>query len=170
MSDYLAAVARIRGLEASFRTATAIGTGDFSALLAKAMTVTRTRGVVAPVDAEPTSRFGPRTDPITGEHRLHDGVDFPAPEGAPIRAALPGVVSYAGPKGGYGNVVIVDHADGSQTLYAHQSRVGASVGQTVQAGEVIGFVGSTGRSTGPHLHFELRRDGQAVDPAPLLGL
>jgi len=121
-------------------------------------------GFMSPVDGEITSEFGPRTHPITGEHKMHEGLDFAAPHGTPIRAADAGTVTYAGVMGGYGNVVMVKHANGLQTLYAHTSSMDVSVGDKVGRGEVIARVGSTGMSTGPHLHFEVQRDGEAVDP------
>lgn len=127
-------------------------------------------GLVLPVEGRFSSPFGKRTHPVTGARKMHTGVDIAAPTGTPIRAAAGGTVSFAGVRGGYGNVVIVDHADGSQTYYAHQNELRVSAGQQVSAGEVVGTVGSTGMSTGPHLHFELRRGGAPVDPAPLLGL
>jgi murein DD-endopeptidase MepM/ murein hydrolase activator NlpD len=111
-----------------------------------------------------TSQFGERRDPFTGEHRAHHGIDFAAPAGTPIRAAADGVVRFAGKRGGYGNVVIVEHADGTETRYAHCKELSVQRGAAVSAGENIATVGSTGRSTGPHLHFELRRGGEAVDP------
>ncbi|HSK96599.1 MAG TPA: M23 family metallopeptidase, partial [Euzebyales bacterium] len=86
------------------------------------------------------------------------------PTGAPIHAAKGGVVSYAGVMGGYGNIIVLDHGGGMTTRYAHQSQLGASVGQTVEAGAQIGYVGSTGNSTGPHLHFEVRINDAPQDP------
>lgn len=121
-----------------------------------------------PVHARTTSGFGLRVHPVTGEERLHSGIDLAAPTGTPIAAAAAGTVTFAGPRGGYGNLVIVDHGDGTETRYAHQDSLAVVVGQVVAAGEVVGTVGSTGRSTGPHLHFEVRRHGEPVDPAHLL--
>ncbi len=115
-----------------------------------------------------TSGFGLRADPFTGARREHDGVDLGAPEGSPIRASAGGVVVSAGPRGGYGLAVEIDHGHGLTTLYGHASRLLVSAGQEVRAGEEIGEVGSTGRSTGPHLHFEVRVGGRAVDPARAL--
>lgn len=123
-----------------------------------------------PVDAPVTSSFGPRTHPITGAKRLHAGIDLGAPTGTPIGAAAAGTVTFAGERGGYGNLVIVDHGNGTETRYAHQDTLGVRAGQVVEAGEPLGTVGSTGQSTGPHLHFEYRRNGEPVDPRPLLGL
>lgn len=126
-----------------------------------------------PIAARITSRFGDRTDPIDGTHKRHSGVDIGAAAGTPIRAAAAGRVAFAGVAGGYGNVVIVDHGDGRQTRYAHCRSLAVTEGQAISAGEVVGEVGSTGRSTGPHLHFELRENGLAIDPSgwiPALGL
>lgn len=111
-----------------------------------------------------TSAFGHRVHPVLGTARMHDGVDFAAPSGAPIRAAAHGTVVFAGPRGGYGNTVIVDHGNSLATLYAHQSVIHVIQGAVVTAGEVIGAVGSTGLSTGPHLHFETRVAGAPVNP------
>ncbi|HEY8339567.1 MAG TPA: M23 family metallopeptidase [Egibacteraceae bacterium] len=127
-------------------------------------------GLVLPVEGRFSSPFGMRTHPVTGARKMHTGVDIAAPTGTPIRAARGGTVSFAGVRGGYGNLVIIDHPDGTQTRYAHQDALQVQVGQRVAAGQVVGTVGSTGMSTGPHLHFELRRGGDPVDPAPLLGL
>ena len=115
-------------------------------------------GLVWPVQGKLTSPYGQRWG------RLHAGIDIAAPTGTPIRAANSGEVIYAGWRGGYGNAVIVDHGDGLATLYGHMSRIGARTGQTVDRGEVIGAVGSTGNSTGPHLHFETRIGGRPRDP------
>ena len=111
-----------------------------------------------PAQGPVTSGFGQRWG------RLHAGIDIGAPTGAPIYAAKGGVVSYAGVMGGYGNIIVLDHGGGMTTRYAHQSQLGASVGQTVGAGEQIGHVGSTGNSTGPHLHFEVRVNDSPQDP------
>lgn len=111
-----------------------------------------------------TSNFGPRVHPIFDTVRMHDGVDFGASSGTPIRAAAAGSVVSAGVRGGYGNVTIIDHGGGVATLYAHQSEILVAAGTVVAAGQVIGAVGSTGFSTGPHLHFEVRLSGVPVDP------
>jgi murein DD-endopeptidase MepM/ murein hydrolase activator NlpD len=121
-----------------------------------------------PVTGTLSSGYGWRHDPITGERRFHDGADIAAPSGTSIRAVLPGKVTFSGIKKGYGNVIILKHDGNVSTLYAHNSRNLAPVGALVEAGSVIAEVGSTGRSTGPHLHFEVRRDGKAVDPLALL--
>jgi murein DD-endopeptidase MepM/ murein hydrolase activator NlpD len=116
-----------------------------------------------------SSNFGPRIHPIYGVSRMHNGIDFTAPTGTPIRASLDGTVLIAGPQGGYGNTVVIDHGNGVGTLYAHMSAITVAEGDVVRTGDVIGAVGSTGQSTGPHLHWEVRRDGQPVNPLPYLG-
>ena len=115
-------------------------------------------GFVWPVGAPITSPFGWRWG------RMHEGIDLGAPYGTPIAAAAAGVVIYAGWEGGYGNLVVIDHGGGLATAYGHQSRIAVALGESVGQGHIIGYVGSTGHSTGPHLHFEVRVDGQAVDP------
>ena len=115
-------------------------------------------GFIWPVNAPITSPFGWRWG------RMHEGLDLGAAYGTPIAAAAAGVVIYAGWEGGYGNLTVIDHGGGLATAYGHQSRIAVSVGQSVAQGEIIGNVGSTGHSTGPHLHFEVRVNGQAVDP------
>lgn len=110
------------------------------------------------------SAFGNRSDPFTGETRMHQGIDIDAPAGSPIWAATDGVVTFAGERGGFGKLVILDHGDGVETYYAHQQRIDVSVGDQVAAGHQLGLVGSTGRSTGPHLHFEVRVEGSPVNP------
>lgn len=115
-----------------------------------------------------TSSYGFRRDPFTGESAMHSGLDFRGPTGAPIYAAAKGRVSYVGQKSGYGNVVEISHGNGMITRYAHMSKFHSRVGQEVAAGDVIGAIGSTGRSTGPHLHFEVRVNDRAVNPRPFL--
>ena len=114
------------------------------------------------------SGFGNRLHPILGDYRLHAGVDYDGNTGDPIIASRNGVVILAEYYGGYGHTVILDHGDGFSTLYAHLSSYNVSVGDTVAAGRTLGAMGSTGLSTGPHLHFEIRRNGTAVDPLPYL--
>ena len=119
-----------------------------------------------------SSGFGWRVHPITGQRKLHKGIDFAAPTGTPIFAAAEGVVTYAGwTDDGYGNVVELRHQNGELTLYAHTNKVYVAKGQTINKGQAIAEVGSTGRSTGPHLHFEIQPDGRtAVDPMDYLQL
>lgn len=119
-----------------------------------------------PVDgARISSSFGLRRHPILGFSRLHKGMDFAAATGTPILAAAAGKIVFASRNGGYGNYVIIDHGSGMRTAYAHLSRFGTTAGKSVAQGQVIGYVGTTGLSTGPHLHYELYRNGHAVDPA-----
>jgi murein DD-endopeptidase MepM/ murein hydrolase activator NlpD len=115
-----------------------------------------------------SSGFGYRSDPFTGAGAMHAGLDFRGPIGTPILAAAPGRVSFVGTKSGYGNVVEVDHGQGIMTRYAHLSGFTAKVGTQVTAGQQIAKMGSTGRSTGSHLHFEVRLNGEAVNPRRFL--
>ncbi|PLK71484.1 peptidase [Rhizobium sp. TH135] len=117
---------------------------------------------------EITSRFGNRPDPFFGGLAMHAGIDFRAPTGTEIRSTGSGKVVTAGFSGGYGNMVEVDHGLGLTTRYGHMSRVLVSEGDTVEPGQLIGLSGSTGRSTGPHLHYEVRRNGDPVDPMRFL--
>ena len=121
-------------------------------------------GLMSPVAGRITSRFGSRRHPILGFARFHSGIDFGAAWGSPIAAAADGVVVGAGWSGGYGRQVRVAHDGGVLTTYSHMSGIAAAPGETVRQGQVIGYVGSTGLSTGPHLHFEVRVNGRAVDP------
>ena len=115
-----------------------------------------------------TSGFGYRTDPFLGRPALHSGMDLRGDYGDPIHATAAGRVVAAGPSGGYGNMVEIDHGAGLATRYGHMSHIDVEEGQWVEAGAVIGEIGSTGRSTGPHLHYEVRVDGAAVDPSRYL--
>ncbi|MPZ74184.1 MAG: peptidoglycan DD-metalloendopeptidase family protein, partial [Nitriliruptorales bacterium] len=117
-----------------------------------------------PANGPKTSGYGWRTHPIFGTSRFHAGIDIGAGYGAAIVAADSGVVVSADSRGGYGNTVVIDHGGGMATLYAHQSSMSVSAGQSVSRGQVIGAVGSTGYSTGPHLHFEVRVNGATRDP------
>jgi len=116
-----------------------------------------------------SSYFGDRDDPFTGRDEFHKGVDFAGSEGAPVVAVAAGVVTWAGPRTGYGNLVEINHGKGYITRYAHNERVLVSVGQTVTRGEVVALMGSTGRSTGPHVHFEVLHDGRQVNPLKFTG-
>ena len=126
-------------------------------------------GFHTPVQGTMTSAFGPRYHPILRTPRLHGGVDWAAPTGTPIIAALPGRVTRANVSPSYGNIIYIDHAGGLQSRYAHMDRFAAGMrnGMQVNAGQLIGYVGTTGRSTGPHLHFEMRVAGEPVDPLKL---
>ncbi|MBA4163754.1 MAG: peptidase M23 [Erythrobacter sp.] len=115
-----------------------------------------------------SSGYGYRRDPFTRRGAMHSGLDFKGPQGAPIYAAARGRVSFVGRKHGYGNVVEIRHGNGMMTRYAHMSRFASRVGEEVEAGDVIGAIGSTGRSTGPHLHFEVHINNRAVNPRPIL--
>ncbi len=115
------------------------------------------------MNARISDRFGPRGD------MFHPGIDYPAPSGTSVRAAGRGTVTFAGwDSGGYGNLVVILHPRGVRSMYAHLSRIGVRTGQSVVAGTAIGAVGSTGFSTGPHLHFELRLGTAAIDPLTAL--
>ena len=116
-----------------------------------------------------TSEFGNRVDPITGKRKGHGGMDLAVPTGTPIRAALGGTVTVSKYNaGGYGYYVMIDHGNGLATLYGHCSKLLAKAGQTVEAGDIIALSGSTGRSTGPHLHFEVRVNGEQTNPRAYL--
>ncbi|TIS77588.1 MAG: M23 family metallopeptidase [Mesorhizobium sp.] len=115
-----------------------------------------------------TSPFGVRTDPLLGTAALHSGMDFRAPTGMPAKVTAPGIVVKAGWNGGYGRMVEVDHGNGFATRYGHLSKINVTVGKRLNAGDVIGKTGSSGRSTGPHLHYEIRHNGEAIDPLRFL--
>jgi murein DD-endopeptidase MepM/ murein hydrolase activator NlpD len=121
-------------------------------------------GLSWPLNARVGSPFGYRVHPILGIRRLHTGIDLSAASGTPITAAATGRVILAETYGGYGRAVVIDHGGGITTLYAHQSQMAVSLGQTVDRGQVIGYVGCSGSCTGPHLHFEVRKSGVPVDP------
>jgi murein DD-endopeptidase MepM/ murein hydrolase activator NlpD len=115
-----------------------------------------------------TSGFGIRSDPFLGRPAMHTGLDFRGSSGDPVRATAYGKVINAGWQGGYGKMVEIDHGNTLTTRYGHLSEINVKVGDIVRIGQVIGAVGSTGRSTGPHLHYETRIDGDAVDPQKFL--
>lgn len=121
-----------------------------------------------PVEGRLESYFGRRSDPFSGEGAIHTGVDITAPRGAPVRAAADGVVVYATWLSGYGRLVIIDHGSGYQTYYAHLSRFAILPGEEVRQGKVIGYVGSSGRTTGVHLHYEVRFNGTPRNPSRFL--
>ena len=121
-------------------------------------------GMIQPVPGAVSSGYGMRMHPILGYSRMHRGIDFRASYGTPILAVSDGRVAFAGWHGGHGRAVAINHGGGVGTMYAHMSRIAVAPGTTVRRGQVIGYVGSTGLSTGPHLHFEVLRNGAAVDP------
>lgn len=115
-----------------------------------------------------TSHFGVRSDPFRGTAAMHAGVDIPGAIGTPIYATADGVISHAGRQGGYGNLVQINHGRGLETRYGHLSKILVADNTKVHRGQLIGLMGSTGRSTGSHLHYEVRMDGRAVNPVPFL--
>lgn len=121
-------------------------------------------GFLRPVDGVITCEFGPRINPVTFEAGFHNGIDYAGNTGEAIRATKSGIVEYSGWIEGYGYTIILNHGDNIKSLYAHSSQLIVSVGASVQQGETVALIGSTGMSTGPHLHFEIRINGQAVDP------
>ncbi len=124
-----------------------------------------------PYRGDITSTFGHRENPFTGENvETHKGVDIRAPMGAPVRAMAKGEVEFAGLRGGFGNCIMLKHGNGFETLYGHLSKILVSVGQKIDIGQQIGNVGSTGRSTGPHLHYEVHKNGEKIDPKNFLTL
>ena len=147
--DYQAASAEIAAALARVREEAPYGNGTFIRPIA---------------GASINSGFGYRTDPVTGTQAFHSGVDFSASCGTPIRAAGSGKVLSAASNSGYGNVTVINHGGGLATLYGHQSAFAVSAGQVVTQGQVVGYVGSTGKSTGCHLHFEVRVNGNPVSP------
>ena len=125
----------------------------------------------APVPTEISSRFGGRANPFSGYGgEIHLGLDFRGEIGDPVKATASGVVNYASMQNGYGNIVRITHENGYETLFAHLSEIDVQIGQTIKAGDVVGKLGSTGRSTGPHLHYEIRKDGTPIDPERFLTL
>lgn len=112
-----------------------------------------------------SSPFGMRIDPFTGELSFHPGIDFAAPEGEPVKAVAAGVVTWAAPDGGFGNLVEIDNGNGYVTMYGHNSKILVHVGEVVKKGQEISLVGSTGRSTGPHVHLEVLYNGKPINPA-----
>ncbi|MGD9156953.1 MAG: peptidoglycan DD-metalloendopeptidase family protein [Desulfobacteraceae bacterium] len=121
-----------------------------------------------PLEGKISSSFGWRNDPFSGEKKFHEGIDLTAKEGTDVRAVMAGRVRIADAQGGYGKVVVLDHGHGFTTLYAHNKDVTVKAGDWVAKGSTIAKVGSSGRSTGPHLHFEVRRNGKKLDPENFL--
>jgi len=116
-----------------------------------------------------SSYFGERQDPFNGHQAFHKGIDFASPEGSDVVAVAAGVVTFAGEKAGYGNLVEVSHGNGLVTRYGHNQAIAVGVGRTVARGDTLAYVGSTGRSTGPHVHFEVLKDGRQIDPVTFIG-
>src|SRR5690348_6649942 len=124
-----------------------------------------------PYHGDITSTFGHRENPFSGEGiETHKGVDIRAAWGSPVRSMAKGVVEFAGLRGGFGNCIMLKHANGFETLYGHLSKILVHVGQQIEIGQQIGNVGSTGRSTGPHLHYEVHKNGEKIDPKNFLTL
>lgn len=145
-------------IQAELQRASSKGSGKYGGVMAWPV----------PSSQHVTSSYGSRMHPILGTRRFHAGIDISAASGADIVAAGSGTVIFAGYHGGYGNTVMIDHGDGLVTLYAHQSSIGVSYGQVVDKGQRVGAIGSTGLSTGPHLHFEIRVNGLPIDPLSYL--
>lgn len=121
-----------------------------------------------PVNGRISSKYGKRTDPFTGEITVHSGIDIPSSLGLPVKATANGIVSHSGWTRNSGYVVVIEHGCGFTTLYAHNKKNNVKVGDKVKRGDVIGYVGSTGKSTGPHVHYEVWKDGKTVDPKKYL--
>ncbi|WP_055070838.1 murein hydrolase activator EnvC family protein [Clostridium massiliamazoniense] len=140
------------------------GSGSGSSSNEGGATAPSSQGFIKPASGGITSPYGPRVHPVTGKQSFHTGVDYGASYGSAIKASKSGTVTTAGWHTAYGKMVIIDHGNGQSTLYAHSSQLNVSVGQKVSQGQVIAQVGSTGYSTGPHLHFEIRINGQHQNP------
>lgn len=121
-----------------------------------------------PVEGKITSGFGPRRHPITGRWSHHNGIDIRASTGTPVRATASGTVKFAGWNGGMGRTIVIDHGNGLSTKYGHLSRIKTKKGKWVERGKVIAYSGSSGRSTGPHLYFEIKKGGKPIDPVSYL--
>ncbi len=121
-----------------------------------------------PVAGHITSGFGERSDPRSGEPKFHSGLDIGAEPGSPVKATADGIVSFAGWSGGGGNLVVIEHGFGYSTYYAHNRLLAVKAGQKVRRGEIVSYVGSTGNSTGPHVHYEVWKEGRAIDPQKFL--
>ncbi|MCP5054966.1 MAG: peptidoglycan DD-metalloendopeptidase family protein [bacterium] len=121
-----------------------------------------------PVESDVTSQFGWRTDPLDGKHRFHHGIDFKVPPNTPVKSFMDGEVIFSGWEDGYGNMVEIKHSNGINSRYGHNSSLLVTKGEKVKAGAVIARSGSSGRSTGPHLHFEIRKDDLSLNPVPFL--
>ncbi|WP_026100221.1 murein hydrolase activator EnvC family protein [Fortiea contorta] len=167
-SDRLSLEAAQNQLETDSRNLAILIQQKVAAAQAKANMIHGTGMLAYPSEAPTSSPFGWRIHPVLGDRRFHAGLDFAASYGSTIRAADSGTVIFAGWYGGYGKAVIIDHGQGITTLYGHTSELFVAEGQGVERGQAIAAVGSTGLSTGPHLHFEVRRHGTPVNPADYL--
>ena len=159
-----AAIEDIRSRKADFEAQYNAVQAQIAAMVSRGNPTPGNHRFIWPVNGPISSPFGPRVQPIIGATTFHPGVDIAVSQGTPIKAAGDGVVKMAGSNGGYGNFTLIDHGGGLATGYGHQSRIAVSVGQHVSSGQVIGYVGTTGTSTGPHLHWEVRVNGNPVDP------
>lgn len=137
--------------------------------LASCVLVASPQAVDRPTGLNISSPFGQRVDPLGAGVRMHRGIDIAGAQDSPVLAAAPGVVRHAGPRGGYGRLVEIEHFDGTRTRYAHLAAATVRVGDRVEQGTRIARMGSTGRATGTHLHFEFMVDGRAVDPTSCFG-
>lgn len=164
-------------------TQSPLGKGDeeFSQLFASWKSLDKGNGIVSPAQSTMsipsrmplaqmrlTSSYGMRNHPVLGVRRNHNGIDLAAPTGTPVYATADGIVARADRFGSYGNYIQIEHGGEMQTRFAHLSGYAVSAGDRVRKGDLIGYVGSTGRSTGPHLHYEVRVAGEAVDPTPYM--
>jgi murein DD-endopeptidase MepM/ murein hydrolase activator NlpD len=141
---------------------------EIKSYLAKEHDVFRSSPSGWPAAGKISSGFGMREHPRYGDRRMHTGIDITMPRGTALHATADGVVSFSDRSGGNGNIVVVEHGHGLSTVYAHNTRNSVKAGQTVKRGDVIAYSGSTGVSTGPHVHYEVWRSGQSIDPAPFL--
>jgi murein DD-endopeptidase MepM/ murein hydrolase activator NlpD len=181
MANETATATQITGAIDTAKASSASGDREFRELFASWKSMDHTGVVTAdpiarvavpsgmPVqDATLTSNFGMRHHPILGGRRNHKGVDLAEPVGTPVYATADGVVSKAAPFSSYGNYIQIEHGGGLETRFAHLSGFAVATGDQVHKGQLIGYVGTTGRSTGPHLHYEIRVAGEAVDPTPYM--
>ena len=136
--------------------------------LAKGERILKATPAIYPVRGRISSRFGPRIHPKTQEQKNHLGIDIVARSGSPVAATADGRVVFSGNRKGYGKVIVINHGFGFQTIYAHNSHLSVRSGSPVKRGQVIARVGSTGHTTGPHLHYEVRKNGEPIDPRPYL--
>jgi murein DD-endopeptidase MepM/ murein hydrolase activator NlpD len=137
---------------------------ELKVLLEEKRSVLASTPTILPVKGLITAGYGYRQSPFTGVREMHEGVDLAAPYGTPIVATADGIVSFVGPLGAFGNVVFINHGHGFTTFYAHASKIRGTEGQSVKRGEVVALVGTTGRTTGPHVHYEVQVNGVTVNP------